>query len=403
MKKHIWIINQFAGTPYNSAGERHYFLAKYWLKKGYKVSIISGSFNHLYKNQPKIGKSRFTIENIEEDFNFCWVKIPKFEQETVFRLWAMIVFAYKVLSTPHKIIGKPDIIIVSSMPIFSILTGWILKKRFKIKKLIFEIRDLWPLTPMHLKGYSKWHPVIIVIGWFEKFGYRRADKIVSLLPNAYHYINKISKNESKFNYIPNGIDENLLEKDTLPENIINQIPKDKFIIGYAGTIGLANTMEFFVEAAKKCLNTNYHYILVGGGNCKKELQEKAKNLKNITFIDKVKKSQVQHVLSYFNICYLGRYDTPLYNHGVSYNKYFDYMLAKKPILESSNFIKDQVELSGCGIIVQPENVDAILNGINQLYNMSEEERSQMAKKGYDFVKKYHNFDYLSDKYIELFT
>jgi hypothetical protein len=153
--KNIWIINQFAGTPYNSAGERHYYLSKYWLKKGYKVNIISGSYNHLYKNQPKIENKTFTIERIDDDFNFCWIKIPEFEQKSVFRLWAMIVFAIKAYFTPVEKLNKPDYIVVSSMPIFSVLTGWLLKKKYSSQKFIFEIRDLWPLTPIYLKGYSK--------------------------------------------------------------------------------------------------------------------------------------------------------------------------------------------------------------------------------------------------------
>jgi glycosyltransferase involved in cell wall biosynthesis len=69
---------------------------------------------------------------------------------------------------------------------------------------------------------------------------------------------------------------------------------------------------------------------------------------------------------------------------------------------SSRKIKDPVEQSGCGIIVEPENPEAIVEGINTLYNMSNEERETMGEKGYNYVKKYHNFDYLSDKYIALF-
>ena len=97
------------------------------------------------------------------------------------------------------------------------------------------------------------------------------------------------------------------------------------------------------------------------------------------------------------------YKSDLYKYGVSYNKYFDYMLAKKPILESSEHIKDQVEVSGCGIIVAPENPGEIVKGINILFHMSEEEREELGKKGYDYVKKYHNFEYLSNLYLKVFN
>jgi hypothetical protein len=108
------------------------------------------------------------------------------------------------------------------------------------------------------------------------------------------------------------------------------------------------------------------------------------------------------MLKHFDVCYLGRYKSPLYLHGVSYNKYFDYMLAKKPILESSELIKDQVELSGCGIIVQPENAQAIINGILNLYTMKNNQRVELGMKGYEFVKKFHDYSFLSNEYIKLF-
>lgn len=402
MNKTIWILNQTAGKPTSGWGERHFYLAKKWIKKGYKVVIVSGSYNHLFKNQPKVSASSFTIETIEPNLSFCWVKIPTYKGESVFKLWSMMVFALRILRLRPELLGKPHAIIVSSMPIFPILSGYYLKQKYSIEKLVFEIRDLWPLTPMYLKGYSKWHPMVILMRWIEKFGYRKADSIVSLLPNAASYINPISKDSSKLHWIPNGIDQELLEKETLESEIVQKIPKNKFVIGYAGTMGMANALEYFVEASTLLqANNQIHFVLVGDGYLKKQLQDQTKNQKNITFISKIRKDQVQHVLSFFTICFIGRNNTPLFDYGVSSNKYFDYMLAKKTILASSNLIKDPVELSGCGITVAPESSEAIVNGIQTLIDLSTEELDKFGELGYDYVIKYHNFDYLSTQYLKL--
>ena len=74
--KNIWIINQTAGTPSSGWGERHFYLSKLWVKKGYNVKIISGSHNHLFTNQPKINSKWFTYQKIEKGIEFCWVKTP---------------------------------------------------------------------------------------------------------------------------------------------------------------------------------------------------------------------------------------------------------------------------------------------------------------------------------------
>ncbi len=400
-KKTIWILNQTAGKPTSGWGERHYYFAKKWIAQGHKVVVISGSYNHLFSEQPLIEDKTFTIERIEDNLHFCWVKIPSYKGESVLKLWSMMVFAVKTLFLSSELLGKPSAIIVSSMPIFPIVTGWFLKKRFKVNKLLFEIRDLWPLTPMYLKGYSKWHPIIIFMRWIEKFGYRKADAIVSLLPNAASYINAISGDSSKFNWIPNGIDEDLLLNEPIATE--NQLPKDKFIIGYTGTMGMANALEYFVEASTKLIkNKHIHFVLVGDGYLKKQLQEQTKNQSNITFVSKIKKNQVQQMLARFDVCFIGRNNTPLFDYGVSSNKYFDYMLAKKPVLVSSNLIKDPVELSGCGITVQPESSKAIVDGIQLLNNLSTTELDKFGQLGYEYVKKYHNFEYLSAQYLKLF-
>lgn len=401
-KKTIWVINQFAGTPTSGWGERHYYFSKYWIKKGYNVVILSAAYSHMFKNQPITNGEKYTIEKIEENITFCWVKIPKYKADgTASKLFAGLIFSINVIFINKNILPKPNFIIVSSPPIFSSIAGWLLKKKLKADKFLFEIRDLWPLTPMFLKGYSKWHPAIMVMAWFQKIGYKKSNYIVSVLPNSKEYISKISKKPEKFNWIPNGIDENLLQNEELPEKIINTIPKDKFIVGYTGTMGMANALEYFAEASNIINNDNIHFVFVGDGYLKKELKNIIKG-NNVTFVPKINKNQVQNILSFFDVCFIGRNNTPLFDYGVSSNKYFDYMLSKTPVIVSSRRIKDPVELSNCGIIVKPENALAIKDGILKFYNMPKEELKIMGEKGYDYVKKYHNFDYLSDKYIKLF-
>jgi glycosyltransferase involved in cell wall biosynthesis len=314
----------------------------------------------------------------------------------------MLVFMIKILFLKIKEVGKPDYIIVSSMPIFPILSGYYFKKKYKAK-LYFEIRDIWPLTLQLLGNKSSNHPAVRFIGWFEKFGYRKADVVVSLLPNAKHHFEKVAKRKINFSYIPNGIDENQLKKEYVDKSITDKIPKDKFIVGYAGTLGLANAMEFLIDASIKLKdNKDIFFVIVGDGYLKKELQQKTKGNMNIIFLDRIRKNQVQHMLSFFDVCFVGRNDTPLFKHGVSANKYFDYMLAKKPILDSNNFIKDPVELSGGGIIVKPDDAQAIINGIIKMQKMSSKERQNIGENGCNFVKEKHNIAYLSKKYIDLF-
>ena len=398
--KTIWVINQFAGTTESGWGERHFYFAKYWKEEGYDVKIISGSYNHMFKKTTEV-RNLFKQENFE-GIDFFWVKTPKYNAQSIMRFYSMFVFMFRVLKLPVKVLGKPDVVIVSSMPIFPIYSGIKLKRKYKAK-LLFEIRDIWPLTLQLLGKKSSNHPAVKFIGWFEKMGYKKSDSIVSLLPNSRKHIEKVSGKKVDFHYIPNGLDDSLLKHEKLPDTTTSQIPKDKFIIGYAGTIGLANALEYLILASVELTkNKDLFFVVVGDGYLKKELEKSTRGNNNILFLPKIKKNQIQHLLGLFDVCFVGRNNTPLFNHGVSANKYFDYMLASKPILASNNLIKDPVELSGCGLIVKPDSSEEIKDGIIKLYNLSSHELEILGKKGFDYVTKNHNIKNLASKYSQLF-
>ena len=78
------------------------------------------------------------------------------------------------------------------------------------------------------------------------------------------------------------------------------------------------------------------------------------------------------------------------------------MLARKPILESSNKIKSPTELANCGYIVKPECAKSIVEGIYYLKDLGEHNLKSLGVNGYNYVLKYHNFEFLSEKYQKLF-
>ena len=113
---------------------------------------------------------------------------------------------------------------------------------------------------------------------------------------------------------------------------------------------------------------------------------------------------MKNIIRYFDVCFIGIHDNlALYKHGISVNKYFDYMLAGKPILDSNNLIKDAVEVCGCGIIVPPGSASEIEAGILKFYNMNASDRALMGGKGKAYVLSNHSIKFLSQKYLNAIT
>ncbi|MEM0325394.1 MAG: glycosyltransferase family 4 protein [Candidatus Aenigmatarchaeota archaeon] len=404
MSKTIWIINEYAGSVYHGMTFRHYYLAKELVKEGFNVYIITASYSHLLKKFPKVEQT-FTIEKID-NINYVWVKVPYYKHaHDKKRVIKWFIFNLRLLFLPNLKIDKPDIVLVSSPEPFQILPGYYLSKKFNAK-LIFEVRDLWPLTLIELGNYSKNHPVIKIMQWVENFAYKKANAVITVLPNAMEYMIEHGLEYSKFYYVPNGISlDEVINQEPISQEIRSLIPTNKFVVGYTGTIGHANALQYLIQTANILKDYNIHFVIVGDGKEKEKLIQMVKdlNLKNVTFIEPIPKRQVQSMLKLFDVCYVGLLDSPLFKYGVSPNKIFDYMASEKPIIFAVNSINNPVNEAGCGITVdEPNNPDAIARAILYMYELSEEERRKLGNKGKLYLLHNHTYESLAKRLINVF-
>lgn len=397
-QKTIWIINQYSGSSVHGMEYRHYYLAKEFVAKGHKVVMISGSFSHLFKMEPTI-KGAFSIEEID-GITYCWIKIPKYEKSiSLGRFKNMLFFAWNLRKLPLHDFSKPDAIIVSSPSLFPIVTARKWATKFNAK-LLFEVRDIWPLTLQELSGLKKWNPLSVLLSYFEKYGYRKSDKVISLLPDAFQHFEKRGMQKSKFHYIPNGIFINNDEQSAL--EFVLDVPKDKFIVGYVGSMGRSNALEYYIQAINTLVNhPEIVFVFIGKGAEKESLKNATIN-KNVVWIDAIEKKLVHSALSQMDASYIGWHNIKLYEMGISANKIFDYMYAAKPIIHSNNASNDLVKLANCGISIPAENPQAIADAILKLTAMSLEERNIMGQNGKAYVLKNHTYSELANRYIDLF-
>jgi len=339
MPKNILIINEYAGTPYHGMEFRHYYLSKELIKQGYDITIISASYSHLFKSIPST-KGEYTLEKID-GINYLWIKVPKYKfSASKKRVLKWFIYTFKLFRLPFNLLQNPDYIIVSPMETMPVYPAYRLAKKFNAK-LIFEVKDIWPLSIVELGNFSSNNFFIKFLKYFEKFAIKNSDLIISVLPNYGEYL-KDNGFDKDFAYIPNGIDLDEMNKiESLDENILMEIPKDKFIVAYTGTIGIANALEYLVEAGKLLKDYNNILILiVGEGGEKENLINLAESYENIKFLPAIPKRQVQSLLKLVDVCYIGCKNKNLYKYGVSPNKIFDYMFAEKPIIHSINTKND---------------------------------------------------------------
>ena len=393
--KNIWIINQYAGSSNHGMTFRSYFLAKEFIKC-HRVTIFSASFSHVMSNPPSVSK-KYTEENIN-GIKYFWLKVPVYKQSKSFgRLISMFIFLYRLFFLNVKKHYTPDVIIVSSASPLPIWKAYFWAKRFNAK-LIFEVRDIWPMSIMELGGFKKTNPLVVLLQITENFAYRVSDYVVSVLPKAFEHMKHHGLDLPRFKYIPNGIEiKNLIKSD------INN--KDAFKIGYAGTLGIANALKYLIYAANLVKESNIEIHLLGNGPEKKALMGIVddNNISNVYFHDAVPKNEVGIFLSKMDVLYIGWHFSKIYRFGISANKLFDYLASAKPIIHSVDAGNDPVLEAKAGISIKPENPKEIANAILELYKMPVSKRTELGNNGREYVEKYHSYEQLAKQYEYLFN
>jgi len=404
-KKSIWIINETIGSKHHGMVFRPFFMAREFVKNGNDVTIFSGSYSHVYSKRPDVQGSN-KIEIID-DVKYCWLKTPKYSKsQSLGRIINAFVFVFKLFLVKKDNFTKPDVVIVTSPTPFSIINGYFFKKRYKAK-LIFEVRDIWPLTLIEIGQISKYHPFVLFMQCFENFSYRVSDKVVSVLPYAYMHMEKHGLKEDKFEYIPNGISLDKADEiaEKIDNSVLSKIPEKKFIVMYTGKFGISNALEELLAAAQNIKeDESVVFVLVGNGPEKSNLIRiaKEKDLNNIVFLDPVPKSYIPELLKRADVCYIGLHKKPIFEFGVSANKLFDYMYAGKPVIYAIEDKNSIVEKSDCGISIASQDPDEIVKTIKHLKNIEQKDRAEMGERGRQFVITKHTYQKLAEKYEKLF-
>lgn len=406
---HIMLINHYAGSNIHGMEFRPYYLSREWVKSGHEVTIIAASYSHLRQKNKQ-------IDVLEEEYvdgiRYLWLPTSAYQGNGIGRLKNMLQFVYQLYKNLSKLaILKPDAVIASSTYPLDSYPAYKLAKKTE-SKFIFELHDLWPLSPMELGKMNKYHPFILLMQQAENFWCRNVDKVISILPSAEKYLQAHGLGNNKFICVPNGIIVSEVEynaKLNKPyQDICDALHEKKiFLIGYTGAHGIANALDILIEAAAKCKEEqlSVRFILVGQGQEKENLKILVRNkeLDNVLFLDSIPKTQINNFLNNMDCLYIGLQKQKLFKYGISPNKIMDYMLSGKPIISCVTAGNDLVQEADCGISVPGEDVDGVVNAVKIIMSFSKMKRQELGNNGKNYVRANHDYKVLAEKFIKAIT
>jgi glycosyltransferase involved in cell wall biosynthesis len=394
----VWILNHYANLPVHPGPTRHFDLAKRLVKRGFDVTIIGSSFDRMGSRSVHVTDGMMAVE-YEAGVRLVWIRSPGGAPgNDAARVRNMLVFAWRAWRLGRGRFGaqvaSPDIILGSSPHLLSPLAAWGLARRFRAP-FVLEIRDLWPETFVAFGVFSRRHPVVLALRALERFLYRRAARIITLLPEAWRYINGSGVPRERVVWIPNGVDPE--EADPGPSAEADPL----LHVVYYGSFGRANALEELIDAAGRLQSREapVRFTLVGGGAETARLMRRAEqlDLRNLSFRGPVPRHAVGAIAREADAFVALLEDTDLYRYGTSLNKLFSYMGFGRPVILAGRMAHDYVQLARCGLTVPPRDAEALADAIEQLAGMSPEERLSMGARGRAYVVQHHDWDRLGKR------
>ena len=408
MKKNkiIWIVNQFANTPDMPGGTRHFEIASFLAKKGFKVEIFASDFNLSKRKSLKLKNAKlFSVEKIK-GIKIHWLKTISYKKNDWKRYLNLLSFCFNFSIYQFRLFFKknqnnlmPDLIIASSPQLIASFCALIMAKLLK-KYFIFEVRDLWPQVLVDLGGINQNNFLIKVLMFMENILYAKSDCVVVLAEGLQDYVK--NKGAKKVVWLPNGPD---LEKfPPLSETkISNTFTKSNpFKLIYAGAHGFANDLKNVIEAAKLLLDYPIKIIFIGDGPEKKDLIYQAKDLGNVLFENPISKELIPEILAKSNAILISLADVQLFQYGISPNKLYDaYALARPIVSTLKGSINNEIHKYNAGIGCEPGSPKLLSDAIIKMYKKSYMERNLMGLNGRKLAETIYSRNIINNKYYVL--
>lgn len=371
-----------------------------WAAAGHEVTILT-SFPHYNRDSvwPEYRRRLFQSDRVGQVRVIrSYIYVPRKRSN-----WGRIFnyLSFNISSTLAGIFtGRQDVIFVMSPPLTIGLTAFLLGL---IKRIpyCYNLQDIWPEVAVRL-GMLRGARLISLFERLEKFIYRRSRKIFAISEEFKQNLCGKGVAAEKIEVIPNFVDTNFIRP--LPKaNLFSQAHEltDKYVVLYAGNVGLSQGLEVILEAADHLRGrSEMVFLIVGQGACRNHLVAEAerRGLGNVKFLPLQPEADVPLIYASCDVALI-----PL-RRGVTENsvpcKTYSIMAAGRPYIASvdrgSNVWK-LTEAARCGVSVEPENGRALAGAVLRLQSDSETAQA-MGRKGRDYVERHFARETVTNRY-----
>lgn len=350
-----------------------------WVKKGYKVTVLTGIPNypegHFFEGFGWFKKRKDTYNGADV------IRIPliargKSSIGLILNYLSFVFFGFFwAIFTKQK---ADRVFCFQLSPLTQALIAVWFAKRRKIPCDIY-VQDLWPENVQIVTGINS-KAVIKPIEKMAKNIYKSCTNIYATSPSFVEKIRERVTEPQKVKYLPQ-----YAEDIYAPTNEKSElIPDDEtFKIAFTGNIGQAQGLEILPDTAQLLKGTNVRFVIVGNGRNKEHLISviKEKQVEDMfLFVDRQSPDKIPAILASCQVAFISFMDNQLFGDTIP-AKLQSYLACAKPILASATGETARIiEEAQCGICAPIGNAELLAEAIKTLQGSNLDEMSKNALK-----------------------
>jgi len=298
---------------------------------------------------------------------------------------------------------KYDVILASSPPLTiglcAILLAWLRRVPF-----VYNVQEIFPDILVRM-GSLKNRFLIYILEKMEKFIYDRAKAITVISEKFRQRLLAKGVPPSKLHVIPNFVDIDFFQPGQRQNNFSQEHNlDDRFVVLYAGNIGLTQDFETIIAAAELVQdNPKICFLIIGDGARREWLQEQIREqgLQNVKYLPYQPHSVVPLLYASSDVCLVPLRRNTAFDTFPS--KIYTIMAAGRPVIASADKNSELtwvVEQTKCGIAIPPSDATALATTVKEIFS-APERLSEMGKIGREYVVEHHAPEIVAQQYDEL--
>lgn len=396
----VVILAQYFFPATGGPSNRILAMAKGLQRNGHQVTVICEKPNYPTGIvQDGYDKPKYIHQDWEGvPVIYTWV-YARPDKTTKTRLLNYASYMISSVMASRRVKGKVDVVLASSPPLFVGVSGWMVGK-LKRAPFVFDIRDLWPDIAEAI-GELKGRRVRAFAKRMEAFIYGHAAGVTAVTRGFCEAVRQRSRESLPVEMITNGTVCATFDVATPVPELRGKwnLPAEKFIIGYAGNLGLLQGLPHVLEAAARMQSSHpdVHFVLVGDGPIRDQLVEaaRAKGLANLEIRDKVTLAEAAEYMAASDALLVPLVANPILAMWHP-SKLFDTMAAGRAMLLSvPGEARAIMEEARCGVFYEPESATGLVQAIQEL--RADPDFANMGERGRVHVKAHFDRDVLADR------